>query len=101
MRGLASWSGLLAHRPPGLKEEDSSPTRNAYKVRSFQVAMAAIYEHDKPIRSGQEANKVCLRVASSLGTCGHTTFQLRGIGLGIANRIDFFLQGKEYVCRSV
>jgi hypothetical protein len=27
--------------------------------------------------------------------------QLRGIGLGIANRIDFFLQGKEYVCRRV
>ena len=28
-------------------------------------------------------------------------FQLRGIGVGIANRIDFFLQGKDYVCRSV
>lgn len=27
--------------------------------------------------------------------------QLRGIGLGIANRIDFFLKGKEYVCRRV
>jgi hypothetical protein len=27
--------------------------------------------------------------------------QLRGIGPGIANRIDFFLQGKEYVCRRV
>jgi hypothetical protein len=27
--------------------------------------------------------------------------QLRGIGLGIANRIDFFLQGKEHVCRRV
>ena len=27
--------------------------------------------------------------------------QLRGIGLGIANRIDFFLQGKEDVCRRV
>ncbi|KAH9057523.1 hypothetical protein EDB87DRAFT_1686253 [Lactarius vividus] len=61
-----------------LKEEDSSPTRNAYKVRSFQVALAAIHEHNKPICSGQEAIK------------------LRGIGLGIANRIDFFLQGKEY-----
>lgn len=62
-----------------LKEEDSSPTRNAYKVRSFQVAIAAIHKHDKPIRSGQEA------------------IELRGIGLGIANRIDFYLQGKEYV----
>lgn len=61
-----------------LKEEDSSPTRNAYKVRSFQVAIAAIHKHDKPIRSGQEA------------------IELRGIGLGIANRIDFYLQGKEY-----
>lgn len=27
--------------------------------------------------------------------------QLRGIGLGIATRIDSFLQGKEYVCRRV
>ncbi|KAI9452760.1 hypothetical protein BJY52DRAFT_1214436 [Lactarius psammicola] len=61
-----------------LKEEDTSPTRNAYKIRSFQVAIAAIYEHNKPIRSGYEAIK------------------LRGIGFGIANRIDFFLQGKEY-----
>jgi hypothetical protein len=43
----------------GLKEEDTSPTRNAYKVRSYQVALAAIYQHDKPIRSGQEAIEVC------------------------------------------
>lgn len=42
----------------GLKEEDSSPKRNAYKVRSYQVALAAIHQHDKPIRSGQEATKV-------------------------------------------
>jgi hypothetical protein len=56
VRGSASC--LLAHRSPGLKEEDSSPTRNAYKVRSFQVAIAAIHEHDKPIRSGQEAIEV-------------------------------------------
>ncbi|KAH9172064.1 hypothetical protein EDB89DRAFT_1851657 [Lactarius sanguifluus] len=48
------------------------------KCAPFQVALAAIYEHNKPIRSGKEAIK------------------LRGIGLGIANRIDFFLQGKEY-----
>ncbi|KAF8491177.1 hypothetical protein F5888DRAFT_1737354 [Russula emetica] len=61
-----------------LKEEDSSPSRNGYKIRSFQTAIATIYEHKKPIRSGQEAIK------------------LRGIGLGIANRIDFFLRGKEY-----
>ncbi|KAI9443613.1 hypothetical protein H4582DRAFT_1209230 [Lactarius indigo] len=61
-----------------LKEEVSSPTRNAYKIRSFRVALVAICEHDKPIRSGKGAIK------------------LRGIGLGIANRIDFFLQGKEY-----
>ncbi|KAI0286395.1 hypothetical protein BC826DRAFT_90814 [Russula brevipes] len=61
-----------------LGEEDSSPKRNAYKVRSYQVAIAAINGHDKPIRSGQEAIK------------------LRGIGFGMANRIDFFLQGKEH-----
>ena len=42
----------------GLKEEDSSPTRNAYKVRSYQVAIAAIHQHDKPIRSGKEATEV-------------------------------------------
>ncbi|KAI9507621.1 hypothetical protein F5148DRAFT_1203438 [Russula earlei] len=62
----------------GLKEEDSSPSRNAYKIRSYQVAIAAIHQHNKPISSGKEATKI------------------RGIGLGIANRIDFFLQGKEY-----
>lgn len=42
----------------GLNEEDSSPTRNAYKIRSYQVALAAVYQHDKPIRSGKEATKV-------------------------------------------
>lgn len=61
-----------------LKEEDSSPSRNGYKIRSFQSAIAAVYEHKKPIRSGQEAIK------------------LRGIGHGIANRIEFFLQGNEH-----
>lgn len=45
-------------RCPGLKEEDSSPSRNAYKIRSFQTAIAAIYEHKERIRSGQEAIKV-------------------------------------------
>jgi hypothetical protein len=50
---------------PGLKEENSSPTRNAYKVRSFQNAIATIYEHEKPIRSGKEASKVRLCVVSS------------------------------------
>ena len=94
------WRYLLAHRSPGLKEEDSSPTRNAYKVRSFQVAIAAIHKHDKPIRSGKEALKV-RTACSSLDPFGSHSFQLRGIGLGIANRIDFFLQGKEYVCRRV
>lgn len=49
----------------GLKEEDSSLTRNAYKVRSYQVALAAIHQHDKPIRSGQEAIKVCRQYLSS------------------------------------
>src|SRR6266702_2111247 len=73
VRGSASWSCLLAHRPPGLKEEDSSPTRNAYKVRSFQVAIAAIHGHDKPIRSGQEAIKVRPCIVPSLDPSGHTT----------------------------
>jgi DNA polymerase beta len=41
-----------------MKEEDASPSRNGYKVRSFQVAIAAINDHKKPIRSGQEAIKV-------------------------------------------
>ena len=100
VRGSASRPCLLAHRSPGLKEEDSSPTRNGYKVRSFQAAIAAIHEHDKPIRSGKEAIKV--RTAwSPLNRTTYCTIQLRGIGLGIANRIDFFLQGKEYVCTRV
>lgn len=47
----------LAHRP-GLQEEDSSPSRNAYKIRSFQSAIAAIHEHKKPICSGEDAIKV-------------------------------------------
>ncbi|KAI0269982.1 hypothetical protein BC834DRAFT_819418, partial [Gloeopeniophorella convolvens] len=51
---------------------------NAYKVRSFQRAIAAVYQHGKPITSGQEAAKLC------------------GIGPGIANRIEWFLQGPEY-----
>ena len=42
----------------GLREEDSSPSRNAYKMRSYQVAIAAIHGHERPIRSGQEAIKV-------------------------------------------
>lgn len=45
----------------GLNEEDSSPTRNAYKIRSYQVALAAIHQHDKPIHSGKEATKVRLQ----------------------------------------
>ena len=45
----------------GMKEEDSSPTRNAYKVRSYQLAIAAIHQHGKSIHSGQEAIKVCHR----------------------------------------
>ena len=49
----------------GLKEENSSPTRNQYKVRSFQNAIASIYEHNKPISSGKEASKVLPRVVSS------------------------------------
>jgi hypothetical protein len=43
---------------PGLKEEDSSPSRNAYKIRSFQSAIAVIDEHKEPILSGKEAIKV-------------------------------------------
>ena len=59
--GIVLW---LISSLSGLKEEDSSPTRNKYKVRSFQVALAAIYEHDKPIRSGKEAIEVHIRVVS-------------------------------------
>ena len=53
----------------GLKEEDSSPTRNAYKVRSFQVAIAAI-------RGTQQAHSLWERgnqgIPSVLST--HTPF---------------------------
>lgn len=87
-------------RRPGLKEEDSSPSRNGYKTRSFRSAIAAIYEHKEPIRSGKEAIKVRPLAPSTL-TPLFMPPQLRGVGLGIANRIEFFLQGKEDVCRRV
>jgi hypothetical protein len=59
---LTPWCSNIDVQYPalsGLKEEDVSPTRNAYKIRSFEIAIAAIRGHDKPIHSGQEAIKVC------------------------------------------
>ncbi|KAI0039779.1 Nucleotidyltransferase [Auriscalpium vulgare] len=59
-------------------DEESSPARNGYKVRSFQIAISALRQEKQKIASGQEAMK------------------LRGIGVGIAERIDMHLAGKEY-----
>ncbi|KAA1469671.1 Nucleotidyltransferase [Dentipellis sp. KUC8613] len=61
-----------------MKEEDASPLRNAYKVRSFQNAIKAIAQLDHDLASGADALK------------------LNGIGSSIAFRIDLFLEGKEY-----
>ncbi|KAI0064124.1 Nucleotidyltransferase [Artomyces pyxidatus] len=61
-----------------IQEEEASPTRNGYKIRSFLSAITAIRSYPRPIRSGQEAMK------------------LKGIGFGIADRIDLHLSGKQY-----
>ncbi|KAI0031926.1 hypothetical protein K488DRAFT_36065, partial [Vararia minispora EC-137] len=51
---------------------------NAYKVRSYLAAINAIRNAQQPITSGKDAAK------------------LKGVGPGIAERVDIFLQGKDY-----
>jgi hypothetical protein len=60
----------------GLNTENSSPTRNGYKVRSYQVALAAIHQHDEPIRSGKDAIKVRYQYPSRRTTF-HTALATR------------------------
>ncbi|KAI0312060.1 hypothetical protein OF83DRAFT_692087 [Amylostereum chailletii] len=74
-------AGIVDFLTRAQKEEDTSSERNAYKVRSFNLAIAAISQLDKPLLSGQEAMK------------------LRGIGRGIAERIDLYLQGTDFSSR--
>jgi hypothetical protein len=42
----------------GEQEEDASPTRNKYKVRSFRMAFSAIEKLDFRVRHGDELKKV-------------------------------------------
>ncbi|KII90625.1 hypothetical protein PLICRDRAFT_157876 [Plicaturopsis crispa FD-325 SS-3] len=59
-----------------LHEEEQNPYRNMYKVRAFGTAIKTLEQLDHPIRTKEEA-KV-----------------LKGIGPGIAKRIDIFLSGQ-------
>lgn len=62
-----------------LEHEDSSPDRNVYKVRAFARAIEAIGALEEPVRNVAEVKK------------------LKGVGVGISNRIDAFLSGKHHV----
>lgn len=62
-----------------LKQEDSSPDRNVYKVRAFARAIEAIGALEEPVLNVAEVKK------------------LKGVGVGISNRIDAFLSGKDHV----
>ncbi|KAG1746034.1 uncharacterized protein EDB91DRAFT_1246158 [Suillus paluster] len=68
---------LLQMLSQNLEHENSSPNRNAYKVRAFARAIEAI-----GALGGACAESDCI--------------QLKGVGVGISNRIDAFLSGKEY-----
>lgn len=61
-----------------LEHEDSSPDRNVYKVRAFARAIEAIGALEEPVRNVAEVKK------------------LKGVGVGISNRIDAFLSGKHH-----
>ncbi|OAX40426.1 Nucleotidyltransferase [Rhizopogon vinicolor AM-OR11-026] len=61
-----------------LEQENSSSNRNAYKVRAFARAIEVIGVLDKPVRNVDEVKK------------------LKGVGVGISNRIGAFLSGQDY-----
>jgi hypothetical protein len=76
-----------------------SATRNVYKVRAFATAIKAISQLDRPIRTAAEAKSVS-HPSSCLGDdLPHdwACRQLKGVGVGIAKRIEAFLSGSEYV----
>ncbi|KAG1822714.1 uncharacterized protein BJ212DRAFT_1477129 [Suillus subaureus] len=61
-----------------LDRENSCPNRNGYKVRAFARAIEVIGALEEPVRDVGQVKK------------------LKGVGVGISNRIDAFLSGKDY-----
>lgn len=61
-----------------LEHENSCPNRNSYKVRAFARAIEVIGALQEPVRDVAQVKK------------------LKGVGVGISNRIDAFLSGKDY-----
>lgn len=77
-RNLGPNHNLLQMLSQSLKQEDSSPDRNVYKVRAFARAIEAIGALEEPVLNVAEVKK------------------LKGVGVGISNRIDAFLSGKDH-----
>ncbi|KAG2051587.1 Nucleotidyltransferase [Suillus hirtellus] len=69
---------LLQMLSQNLERENTSPNRNGYKVRAFARAIEAIGTLEEPVRDVAQVKK------------------LKGVGVGIRNRIDAFLSGKDY-----
>jgi hypothetical protein len=78
------------------EQEDTSPTRNAFKVRAFQSAIKVINQLDHPLRSVEEAKSV--RIPSEpQHIFALNMLQLKGVGPGITQRIELYLTGQNYV----
>lgn len=56
--GVKRTERLIVRRGADIQEESSLEKRNAYKIRSFQIAINAIKALDYPITSGKDAEKV-------------------------------------------
>ncbi|KAG2338457.1 Nucleotidyltransferase [Suillus weaverae] len=77
-RNLGPNHDLLQMLSQNLEHENSCPDRNCYKVRAFARAIEAIGALEEPVRDVAEVKK------------------LKGVGIGISNRIEAFLSGKDY-----
>ncbi|KAG2066693.1 Nucleotidyltransferase [Suillus decipiens] len=77
-RNLGPNHDLLQMLSRNLEHEDSRPNRNSHKVRAFARAIEAIGALEEPVRDVAQVKK------------------LKGVGIGISNRIDAFLSGKDY-----
>ncbi|KAG1906751.1 uncharacterized protein F5891DRAFT_1003591 [Suillus fuscotomentosus] len=77
-RNLGPNHDLLQMLSQNLERENTCPNRNGYKVRAFARAIEAIGALEEPVRDVAQVKK------------------LKGVGVGIRNRIDAFLSGKDY-----
>ncbi|KAG2102255.1 uncharacterized protein F5147DRAFT_707844 [Suillus discolor] len=77
-RNLGPNHELLQMLSQNLERENTCPNRNGYKVRAFARAIEAIGTLEEPVRDVAQVKK------------------LKGVGVGIRNRIDAFLSGKDY-----